>query len=143
MVTTANLAALREKQIDWITALKAPQVKALNAAGVLPLSLFDDRNLAEIEYEEYPGERLVVCRNPLLADERARKREALLKATEAKLLPIQQRVERGTLHGKDKIGLAVGAVRDKFKMSKHLELQIDDTKFAFSRKAAQIAHFPR
>jgi transposase len=139
MVTTANLAALREKQIDWITALKAPQVKALNAAGVLPLSLFDDRNLAEIEYEEYPGERLVVCRNPLLADERARKREALLKATEAKLLPIQQRVERGTLHGKDKIGLAVGAVRDKFKMSKHLELQIDDTKFAFSRKAAQIA----
>ncbi len=100
MVTTANLAALREKQIDWITALKAPQVKALNAAGVLPLSLFDDRNLAEIEYEEYPGERLVVCRNPLLADERARKREALLKATEAKLLPIQQRVERGTLHGK-------------------------------------------
>ena len=139
MVTTANLAALREKQIDWITALKAPQVKALNAAGVLPISLFDDRNLAEIEYDDYPGERLVVCRNPLLADERARKREALLKATEAKLLPIQQRVERGTLHGKDKIGLAVGAVRDKFKMSKHLELEIDDTKFSFSRKAAQIA----
>ena len=75
----------------------------------------------------------------MLADERARKREALLKATEAKLLPIQQRVERGTLHGKDKIGLAVGAVRDKFKMSKHLELEIDDSKFAFSRKAAQIA----
>jgi transposase len=139
MVTTANLAALREKHIDWITALKAPQVKALNAAGALPLSLFDDRNLAEIDHEDYPGERLIVCRNPLLANERARKREALLKATEAKLQPIQERVQRGTLHGKAKIGLAVGAVRDKYKMSKHIELQIDDTKFAFSRKEVQIA----
>jgi hypothetical protein len=139
MVTTANLAALREKQIDWITALKAPQVKALNADGVLALSLFDDRNLAEIEHADYPDERLIVCRNPLLADERARKREALLRATEAKLQPIRERVERGTLRGDSKIGLAVGAVRDKYKMSKHIELEIGDEKFAFSRKAAQIA----
>jgi hypothetical protein len=70
MVTTANLAALHEKRIDWITALKAPQVKALNAAGVLPLSLFDDRNLAEIDYTDYPDERLIVCHNPFLAEER-------------------------------------------------------------------------
>jgi hypothetical protein len=87
MVTTANLAALRERRIDWITALKAPQVKALNAAGALPLSLFDQRNLAEIDHADYPHERLVVCRNPLLAAERARKREELLRATEAKLRP--------------------------------------------------------
>jgi transposase len=138
MVTTANLAALRDKQIDWITALKAPQVKALNAAGVLPLSLFDDRNLAEIEHADYPDERLIVCRNPLLAAERARKREALLRATEAKLQPIRERVERGTLRGEAKIGLAVGAVRDKYKMSKHIELDIGDEKFAFSRKEVQI-----
>jgi transposase len=139
MVTTANLAALRDKQIDWITALKAPQVKALNAAGALALSLFDDRNLAEIDHADYPDERLIVCRNPLLADERARKREALLRATEAKLQPIRERVERGTLRGESKIGLAVGAVRDKYKMSKHIELEIGDEKFAFSRKEAQIA----
>jgi hypothetical protein len=139
MVTTANLTALREKRIDWITALKAPQVKALNAAGALPLSLFDDRNLAEIEHADYPDERLIVCRNPLLADERGRKRDALLRATEAKLQPIRERVERGTLHGKAKIGLAVGAVRDKYKMSKHIELEIDDAKFTFLRKEAQIA----
>jgi transposase len=139
MVTTANLAALREKKIDWITALKAPQVKALNADGVLPLSLFDDRNLAEIDHADYPDERLIVCRNPLLADERARKRESLLRATEAKLQPIRERVERGTLRGESKIGLAVGAVRDKYKMSKHIELEIGDETFAFSRKEAQIA----
>jgi hypothetical protein len=139
MVTTANLAALGEKQIDWITALKAPQVKALSAAGVLPLSLFDDRNLAEINHADYPEERLVVCRNPFLAQERARKREALLRATEAKLQPIRERVERGTLRGSAKIGLAVGAVRDKYKMSKHVELEISDERFIFSRKEAQIS----
>jgi hypothetical protein len=139
MVTTANLTALREKRIDWITALKAPQVKALKAAGALPLSLFDDRNLAEIDHAAFPDERLIVCRNPLLADERGRKRDALLRATEAKLQPIRERVERGTLHGKAKIGLAVGAVRDKYKMSKHIELEIDDAKSTFRRKEAQIA----
>jgi hypothetical protein len=91
MVTSANLDLLREQQIDWITALKAPQVKALRAAGVIPLSLFDERNMAEIEHKEYPGERLVVCRNPLLATERARTRKGFLHATEAKLRPVQER----------------------------------------------------
>jgi transposase len=139
MVTVNNLDLLRGDLIDWITALKAPQVKALHETGSLPISLFDQQNLACIEqHKEYPGERLVVCRNPLLATERARKREALLVATESKLLPIQQRVERGTLHGKDKIGLAVGAVRDKFKMSKHIEVVIEENTFLFSRKKEQI-----
>ena len=139
MVTSANLDLLREQQIDWITALKAPQVKALRAAGVIPLSLFDERNMAEIEHKEYPGERLVVCRNPLLATEQARKREDLLHATEAKLRPIQERVERGTLRGKDKIGLKVGEVYNRYKMSKHLELQIEDDRFTFARKDELIA----
>jgi transposase len=139
MVTTANLAALREAQIDWITALKAPQVKALNADGVLPLSLFDQRNLAEIDHADYPDERLVVCRNPLLAKERTRKREDLLRATEAKLKPIQDRVERGTLRGKANIGVAVGKVYNTYKMSKHIQLDIKDDCFTFARKEAQIA----
>jgi len=130
---------LREEQIDWITALKAPQVKALSSASVLPLSLFDERNMAEIEREEYPGERLVVCRNPLLSQERARKREDLLRATERKLLPIADRVERGTLRGKDKIGLKVGEVYNTYKMSKHLELHIEDNRFTYTRKDEQIA----
>jgi transposase len=139
MVTTANLAALREAQIDWITALKAPQVKALNADGVLPLSLFDQRNLAEIDHSDYPDERLIVCRNPLLAKERTRKREDLLRATEAKLKPIQERVERGTLHGEANIGVAVGKVYNTYKMSKHIQLDIKDDRFTFARKEAQIA----
>jgi len=139
MVTIANLDLLREQQIDWITALKAPQVKALSTAGALALSLFDERNLAEIEREEYPGERLVVCRNPLLAGERARKREDLLRATERKLQPLRERVERGTLRGKAKIGLKVGEVYNTYKMSKHLDLHIEDDCFTFTRKEEQIA----
>jgi transposase len=139
MVTTANLAALREAQIDWITALKAPQVKALNADGALPLSLFDQRNLAEIDHADYPDERLIVCRNPLLAKERTRKREDLLRATEVKLKPIQDRVERGTLRGEANIGVAVGKVYNTYKMSKHIQLDIKDDRFTFARKEALIA----
>jgi transposase len=139
MVTVNNLAFLRDSLIDWITGLKAPQVKALAEDGSISASLFDHQNLACIErHEDYPGERLVLCRNPLLAAERTRKREELLAATEAKLLPIQQRVQRGTLRGKDKIGLAVGAVVNKFKMSKHIELRIDESRLEFSRKSEQI-----
>jgi hypothetical protein len=110
MVTTANLAALHEKRIDWITALKAPQVKALNAAGVLPLSLFDDRNLAEIDYTDYPDERLIVCHNPFLAEERARTREALLRATEAKFTPYSLPVSRRTVNFRASLGIAVDTV---------------------------------
>jgi transposase len=139
MVTHANLAALSAANLDWITALKAPQVQKLAAAGVLPLSLFEQQNLAEITADDYPGERLVICRNPLVAEERRRKREALLRATEELLTPISVRVAAGTLHSSADIGLAVGAVINKFKMKKHIDLDIKDGHLGFSRKADKIA----
>jgi transposase len=140
MVTKANLAAMRELQgVSWITALKAPQVKQLVKDGALQLSLFDQHNLAEISDEErYPDERLVVCRNPLVAEERRRKREALLEATERALREIQQRVGQGTLAGEADIGLAVGAVWNRWRVKKHFELEIADTSFGFRRKQEQI-----
>ncbi|MEX0626123.1 MAG: IS1634 family transposase [Chloroflexota bacterium] len=139
MVTEANLEALREQEgIAWISALKAPQVKKLVKQGSLQLSLFDQLNLAEIASADYPDERLVVCRNPLVAAERRRKRADLLTATEAALAPIKARVEAGTLRGAAAIGLAVGAVVNKRKMRKHFELEIADDYFGYQRKQAQI-----
>lgn len=138
MATKANLETLAEPGIAWITALKAPQVKKLVKEGSLQLSLFDQTNLAEIASDDYPGERLVVCRNPLVAAERARKREDLLQATEAALAPIKRRVEAGTLSGAAQIALAVGQVISKRKMKKHFELTIADDRFAYARKQAQI-----
>jgi hypothetical protein len=139
MVTHANLALLSAAKLDWITALKAPQVQKLAAAGALPPSLFGEQHLAEITADDYPGERLVICRNPLVAEERRRKREALLKATEEELKPISERVSAGRLHGSSEIGLAVGAVINKFKVKKHISVDIKDEHFAFSRKAEKIA----
>ncbi len=140
MITEANLEALRgEEGIGWISALKAPQVKTLVKEGSLQLSLFDQLSLAEISSESYPGERLVVCRNPLVAAERARKRHDLLAATEALLAPIKARVEAGTLRGAAEIGLAVGAVVNKRKVKKHFELEIADDRFDYRQKEEQIA----
>ena len=139
MVTKANIALLGEQGADFITALKAPQVAKLVKDGALQLSLFDQTNLAEITSEDYPSERLIVCRNPLVAGERTRKREELLTATERGLSEIAQRVARGTLHGAAQIGLAVGAVANHYKVKKHLDIQITDTDLTFSRKTAQIA----
>jgi transposase len=139
MVTKANLEALAAEQgVGWITALKAPQVKKLVRDGSLQLSLFDETNLAEIESPDYPGERLVVCRNPLVAAERARKREDLLAATEAALAPIRDRVEAGTLAGQAAIALAVGQLIGTRKVKKHFELVIEDNHFDYSRKRTQI-----
>ena len=139
MVTKANLEALAaEPGVGWITALKAPQVKKLVKEGSLQLSLFDETNLAEIDSPDYPGERLVVCRNPLVAQERARKREDLLQATEAALAPIKERVEQGTLSGAAQIALAVGQVIGKRKVKKHFQLEIEDNRFDYSRKQAEI-----
>jgi hypothetical protein len=140
MVTKANLEAMRDTEgVSWITALKAPQVKKLVKNGQLQLSLFDQQNLVEIEDEEhYPGERLVVCRNPLVAEERRRKREALLAATERELADIERRVGQGTLSGEAEIGLAAGAVWNRWRVKKHFELEITDTSFAFRRKQEQI-----
>jgi transposase len=139
MVTCSNLAILDEAGIAWITALKAPQVKRLAAKAALPTSLFEQRNLAEIVSDDFPGERLIVCRNTLVATERTRKREELLAATERELQAIAVRVSAGTLRGQAEIGLAVGAVINRFKMKKHFDLQISDDSFAFLRSNERIA----
>ena len=139
MITKANLELLADSEgVGWITALKAPQIKKLVATGALQLSLFDQTNLAEISGDDYPGERLVVCRNPLVAAERTRKRNELLAATERALNAIAERVTRGTLTGADQIGLAVGPALKRHRMNKHFEIQITDTAFAFARKTQQI-----
>jgi transposase len=138
MVTKANLELLRASDTGWITALKAPQIGKLVKDGALQLSLFDEQNLAEITAEDYPAERLIVCRNPLVAAERARKREELLQATERGLEEIAQRVERGTLHGADQIGLATGPALKRYRVKKHFEVKITDTSFTYERKTWQI-----
>jgi len=142
MITAARIEeTVKPAGLDWITALKAPAIRGLVEAGSLQLSLFDDRDLAEISAPDYPGERLVVCRNPLLANERARKRAELLEATEQKLARIQAAVRRARkpLRGEDKIGLAVGAVRDRYKMAKHFAITITDDNLTFEREQDQIA----
>src|SRR6516165_3858481 len=138
IVTKANLELLREQGTGWITALKAPQIGKLVKDGALQLSLFDQHNLAEIASQDYPGERLIVCRNPLVAADRARKRGELLQATERGLGEISQRVERGTLQGADQIGLAVGPALKRYRVKKHFEIKITDTTFSYKRKAEQI-----
>src|SRR6266511_4089418 len=143
MVTEANIATLKQRGFDWITALRAPQVQALVGAGALQLSLFDETNLAEIAADAYPGERLVVCRNPQVARERARKREALLTATEQELEKVRASVDnpRGRLHGKPAgpIGERAGRVVNRFKVAKHFQLTIDNGRFAYARKQDSIA----
>src|SRR6202030_312825 len=141
MITQVRLEeALKPAGLDWITALRAPAIRSLVEAGAIQLSLFDARDLAEITAPDYPGERLVVCRNPMLADERARKRGELLDATEKKLIAIQGRVRRAKkpLRGEAKIALAIGAVIDHYKMAKHFALTITDDDVTFERKTAQI-----
>jgi Transposase DDE domain len=141
MITAARLEeTIKPAGLDWITALRAPAVRALAEAGTLQLSLFDKRDLAEITSPDYPGERLMVCRNPLLADERARKRGELLDATERKLHDVQARVRRDKkpLRGKDKIGLAVGADLNHYKMAKHFVVTITDDDLTFARNTTQI-----
>jgi hypothetical protein len=140
MVTKANLQLLRDADgAAWITALKAPQVKKLVNGGHLQLSLFDEHSLAEIESPDHPGERLVVCRNPLVAADRARKREDLLQATEQALAEIATRVEQATLTGAAEIGLAVGPALKRWRVGKHFQIEIADTSFAYRRKQDQIA----
>lgn len=143
LLTEARInETLRPAGLDWITALRAPAIKALAAdAGPLQLSLFDDRDMAEITSPDYPGERLVVCRNPLLAAERARKRQELLAATEADLARIQARVQRARqpLRGAAEIGKSLGAVLGQRKMAKHFTTTITDDSFSFVRNHTAIA----
>jgi hypothetical protein len=141
MITSARIEALKELdgKYAWITALRSPQIRTLMADdGPLQLSLFDEQDLAEITSPDFPGERLVACRNPALADERARKREALLTATEKLLAPVITRVAAGRLAGADKIGTAVGEVIGKHKMAKHFDVTITGTSLTAVRKQDQI-----
>jgi hypothetical protein len=140
MITSARVEALRELGgLGWVTALRAPAVAALAADdGPLQMTLFDQANLAEISHPNYPGERLIACRNPALADERARKRLALLEATEIELAKILAAVEAGRLTGAGKIGVRVGKVIGRHKMAKHYTLTITDTAFVFTRNTDAI-----
>lgn len=142
MITSARIAAdLKPAGLDWITALRAPAIQALAEGGPLQLSLFDERDMAEIASPDYPGERLIVCRNPELAAERARKREELLATTERDLAKIKAAVERerSPLRGRDKVALKVGAILGRRKMAKHFDLTITDASLSFTRDAAAIA----
>jgi transposase len=142
MITSARIAALKEVGgLGWLTALRAPAIAALAASGALQMSLFDEVGFAEITHPDYEGERLVACRNPALGAERAKKREALLAATEADLAEVKAAVEREhrPLRGKDKIALRVGRVLNKHKVAKHFELTIGDDSFSFSRKDDQVS----
>jgi hypothetical protein len=143
LLTSARIEeTLRPAGLDWITALRAPAIKALAAeGGPLQPSLFDTRDMAEIDSPDYPGERLVVCKNPLLGQERARKRSELLAATEKELIRIQARVQRANrkLHGAAAIGQAVGAVLGRRKMAKHFQISIGDDAFSFARNDTAIA----
>lgn len=127
--------------LGWITALRAPAIRKLVDSGALQLSLFDERDLAEIHDPAYPGERLIVCKNPLLAEERARKRQDLLAATERELDKVVEatRRKRAPLRGKETIGLRVGKVLGRFKMAKHFRLTIEEDRFDYERDEAKIA----
>ena len=142
MITSARIAEeLKPAGLDWISCLRAPQIAALaEDQGPLQMSLFDERDLAEITSADFPGERLIACRNPALAAERARKREALLQSTERQLGRIAAAVARKPAkHDAAAIGLSVGAVIDKHKMRKHFELHIADGRFTFRRREDEIA----
>lgn len=140
MVSHQAIEEMREADgIGWITALKSASIRALVEQGALQLGLFDERNLVELSSPDYPGERLVACRNPQLAKLRAHKREELLAATEINLAKIKARVAAAKLAGKDNIGLRVGKIVNQYKVAKHFDLAIDDAAFSFQRKSDSIA----
>src|SRR3954447_10894199 len=142
MITEARITEdVRSAGLDWITALRAPAIKDLLGSGAIQLSLFDQRDMASITAPDFPGERLIVCRNPDLAAERTRKRQDLLAATERDLARIQASVarKRDPLRGTAEIALAVGAVINQRKVAKHFDLEITDSTLRFARKTDQIA----
>jgi transposase len=142
MLTSARLREDLQmaEGLDWITALRAPQIQKLAASGALQLSLFDEKDLAEITHPDYPGERLIACRNPLLAAERARQREELLTATENALEPIQAATQRAKrpVRGQAAIGLRVGRVLGRYKMAKHFSISIEENRFSYQRRQEEI-----
>ena len=140
MITSARIAAIKDLGgLDWISALRAPDIKKLATSGVLQLSLFDMANLAEISHPDFPDERLIACKNPALAVLRAAKRVELLAATEALLEPIKASVEAGRLAGAELIGVRVGKVIGRHKMAKHFTVTISDTTIRYERDTEAIA----
>jgi Transposase DDE domain len=141
MITSARIRdELKPAGLDWITALRAPQIRVLRDAGAFQLTLFDERDLAEITSPEFPGERLVVCKNPLLAEERARKRADLLQATEAALAKLADQIARGTgAKGQDKIARAVGRIENRYKLAKLFDITVAEDGFSFARNPERIA----
>src|SRR6266545_4988965 len=139
MITTARIAALRKLPgASWITALRAPQIKALAEADAIQPSLFDQTNLAQITHPDYPDERLVVCRNPALGAERARKRGQLLDATEDALAKLQATVAAGRLKDHTKIAVRAGRIINKYKMAKHFDLHVEHGQISWARRPERI-----
>lgn len=147
VVLVGDRGMISQKQIDrmtplegvaWITALRAERIKQLVKGGAIQIGLFDDRNLFEVAHDDYPGERLVACRNPELAKRRAHKRDALLTATEAELAKVHKSIESGRLRGAAKIGLRVGRVIGKYKVAKHFLLEISGDAFTYRRDDERI-----
>lgn len=140
MIAQKTINEMRDIEgLDWITALRTGSIRALVEGGQLQMGLFDERNLLEIESPDYPGERLVACRNDALSKLRAHKRLELLSATEENLTKIKERVDSGRLTGADAIGVCVGRLIDKHKMAKHIELKITNQSLTWTRKAQSIA----
>jgi transposase len=142
MLTMARIEGdLAPAELEWVTALRAPTVRALAEGGYLQLSIFDETDMAEISHPDFPGERLVLCRNPALAAERARKRDDLLAATEAALAKVKAAVERerGPYRGEAKIAMRVARDAWKYKMGKHFRLSISDDSFSYERDEASVA----
>ena len=140
MIAQKTIDDLQEwNGVRWITALKSVQIRTLLEGGALQLGLFDDRDLCELTSPDYPGERLIACRNPELAKLRAHKRQDLLAATVGELEKVQRRVATGRLRGRAEIGLRVGRVVNKYKVAKHFSLTITDTAFRFAIREAQVA----
>ena len=140
MISQKSIDELRQAEgIGWITALKSASIRTLVEQGNVQLGLFDQRNLFEFSHPDYPGERLVACRNPELAKLRAHKREDLLQATEKNLEKVRNSVDAGRLAGQDKIGVRVGKVINQYKVAKHFTLDIGDAAFVFHRQQDSIA----
>jgi len=132
MISSKQIEQLREMgEVDWITALRSGQIRKLLEGGTIDMSLFDKRDLYEVTHPDFPGERLVVCRNPLMAERREHTRESLLQATLAELEKVRGMVARGRLKGKEKIGVRVGRVVNKYKMAKHIHLDIEEDSFDY------------
>ncbi|MCP5042673.1 MAG: IS1634 family transposase [bacterium] len=139
MITQKQVDSLRDEDVQWITALRPGAIRKLVQDETIQMGLFDERNLAELEHLDFPGERLVVCRNPDLAKLRAAKRISLLDATTVELDKVVRMVANGRLQGRDKVGLRIGRVVNKYKVAKHFVLQIEDDSFSFTRNDAAIA----